>query len=100
MAAIQVAPLVGYQIPDRRSRSAYPSSAQIFWRALSRAILRPSSALKFSGLAQADSPVTVKPLRKTSTQNVSTPSAVVLRSFGIDPTYTSLFALYAPAIPS
>ena len=52
-------------------RSRYPSSAQILLRALSRAILRPSSASKFSGLAHALSPVTVKPLRRTSTQKVS-----------------------------
>ena len=42
-----------------------------FCTALARAICMPISASKFSGLAQALSPVTVKPLRSTRTQNVS-----------------------------
>ncbi len=56
------------------SRSRKPSSGQIFATAFSLAIRRPISALKFSGLAQADSPVTVKPLRSRRTQKVSRPS--------------------------
>ena len=46
-------------------------SGQIFATAFSRAMRRPIAALKFSGDAQADSPVTVNPLRSTRTQKVS-----------------------------
>ena len=43
------------------SRSEKPSSGQILSTAFWRAILQPISASKLAGLAQADSPVTVKP---------------------------------------
>lgn len=49
----------GAYVRARRSRSLNPSSGQIFSMAFCRAILRPISASKFSGLAQALSPVTV-----------------------------------------
>src|SRR5574337_741586 len=59
----------------RRSLSRNPSKGHILSIARSRAILRPISALKLSGDTQADSPVTVKPLRSTRTQKVSKPRA-------------------------
>lgn len=64
------------------SRKRKPSKPQIFSSAFWRAIFLPSSALKFSGDAQADSPVTVNPFRSTSTQNVSSGRAVALLALG------------------
>ena len=53
-----------------RSFNKYPSRAQIFATAFCLAIFLPISSLKFSLLAHALSPVTVKPFFSTNTQKV------------------------------